>query len=104
MHQIVLTIRPIFFWSTNVFYLRELWEKKKKEEEDLLFRDLEELKGLQKSKMFGRYKISDIFNKDYTCPYQARTWGPNWRHQKEEVHGASDEQLDKISVSVWAGF
>ena len=33
---------------------RALWERKKKEEEDLLFRDLEELKELSRSKMFGR--------------------------------------------------
>ena len=33
---------------------RILWEKKKKEEEDLLFRDLEELKELSRAKMFGR--------------------------------------------------
>ena len=34
--------------------VRILWEKKKKEEEDLLFRDLEELKELSRAKMFGR--------------------------------------------------
>ena len=33
---------------------RALWERKKKEEEDLLFRDLEELKELSRARMFGR--------------------------------------------------
>ena len=33
---------------------RELWHKKKQEEEELLFRDLEELKELSRAKMFGR--------------------------------------------------
>jgi len=49
---------------------KALWEKKKKEEEDLLFRDLEELKGLQKSKMFGRpghgAPTQDIRKKKFT--------------------------------------
>ena len=33
---------------------KELWQKKKQEEEELLFRDLEELKELSRAKMFGR--------------------------------------------------
>ena len=43
MHQIIIHL-----------LIRALWERKKKEEEDLLFRDLEELKELSRSKMFGR--------------------------------------------------
>ena len=36
---------------------RELWQKKKQEEEQLLFRDLEELKELSRAKMFGRLTV-----------------------------------------------
>ena len=49
---------------------RALWEKKKKEEEDLLFRDLEELKELSRAKMFGRpghgAPTTDIRKKKFT--------------------------------------
>ena len=36
---------------------KELWQKKKQEEEQLLFRDLEELKELSRAKMFGRLTV-----------------------------------------------
>jgi len=49
---------------------KALWEKKKKEEEDLLFRDLEELKELSRAKMFGRpghgAPTQDIRKKKFT--------------------------------------
>ena len=34
---------------------RALWQLKKQEERDLLFRDVEQLKQLQRLKMFGRF-------------------------------------------------
>ena len=41
---------------TNIMinHFKSVRMKKKKEEEDLLFRDLEELKSLSRAKMFGR--------------------------------------------------
>ena len=39
--------------NSNVI-LRALWELKKQEERDTLFRDTEELKELRRQKMFGR--------------------------------------------------
>ena len=39
---------------TVILTSRELWQKKKQEEEELLFRDLEDLKELSRAKMFGR--------------------------------------------------
>ena len=49
---------------------RELWQKKKQEEEQLLFRDLEELKELSRAKMFGRpghgAPTKDIRKKKFT--------------------------------------
>ena len=51
-------------------FFRALWEKKKKEEETLLFRDLEELKELSRAKMFGRpghgAPTQDIRKKKFT--------------------------------------
>ena len=35
-------------------YARALWEQKKQEEQDLLFRDVEEIKELARAKMFGK--------------------------------------------------
>ena len=47
-----------------------MWERKKKEEEDLLFRDLEELKELSRGRMFGRpghgAPTTDIRKKKFT--------------------------------------
>ena len=49
----------MFAESSNIppFSSRELWQKKKQEEEELLFRDLEELKELSRAKMFGRLTV-----------------------------------------------
>ena len=35
-------------------YSRALWQQKKQEEQDLLFRDVEEIKELSRAKMFGK--------------------------------------------------
>ena len=40
---------------------RALWQLKKQEERDLLFRDVEQLKQLQRLKMFGRFVHHDTF-------------------------------------------
>lgn len=46
---------PLYGLSLQIrFCLQALWEQKKAEEQQLLFRDLEELKELSRSKMFGR--------------------------------------------------
>ena len=40
---------------------RALWQLKKQEERDLLFRDVEQLKQLQRLKMFGRFVQGNNF-------------------------------------------
>ena len=37
------------------FFKRALWSQKKQEEQELLFRDIEEIKEFARSKMFGKY-------------------------------------------------
>ena len=55
--------------STFLFF-RALWQIKKQEERDLLFKDLEELKAVQRLKMFGRpghgAPTNDIRKKKFT--------------------------------------
>ena len=50
--------------------IRMLWERKKQEERDFLFRDVEELKELSRQKMFGRpghgAPTEDIRKKKFT--------------------------------------
>ena len=100
-------IRPLWIGrhlSNKMF--RILWEKKKKEEEDLLFRDLEELKELSRAKMFGRYNdtfqwinlISILFLFD---TFQARPRSTNPGYQEEKVYWAPDEQLDQVWIWKW---
>ena len=54
---------------------RALWQLKKQEERDLLFRDVEQLKQLQRLKMFGRF----VPHHTLQCRYLRLCWvGVGW--------------------------
>ena len=47
-------------WNANHVHIccpRALWNQKKQEEEEILSRDVEEMKAIGRKKMFGRYVI-----------------------------------------------
>ena len=47
-------------WDANHVHIccpRALWNQKKQEEEEILSRDVEEMKAIGRKKMFGRYVI-----------------------------------------------
>ena len=46
--------KTAYFREEEKTLSRAIWEQKKQEEQDLLFRDVEEIKDLARAKMFGK--------------------------------------------------
>ena len=69
---------------------RSLWQQKKKEDDDMSYREREEAKEFSKMRMFGRccnVLYCDVSQKTFSTKYfQTRTWRPDCGQQKEEVY------------------